>query len=69
MPGGVFRKEEEGKILSFGIIMAIKYVMRVTKKQNLRVNKILDKCTSSIFIKNCSTRLVTDLCDGLKKKV
>ena len=69
MPGGVFSKEQEVKILSFVMIVAIKYIMRVTKKQNLRVNKILDKCTSSILIKNCSSRLVTYLCDGLKKKV
>ena len=68
IPGGVFSKEQEVKILSFGMIVAVKYIMRVTKKQNLRVNKISDKCTSNIFIKNCSTRLVTYLWDELKEK-
>ena len=60
------RKNQEVKILSFGIIVKIKYIMRVTKNQTHRESQILGRYMP---LRKNITKLATDFCDGLKEKV
>ena len=60
------RKNQEVKILSFGMIVKIKYIMRVTKKQTHTESQILGRY---IPLRNSVTMLATYFCDGLKGKV
>lgn len=60
------RKNQEVKILSFGMIVKIKYIMRVTKKQTHTESQILDRYMP---LRKSVTRLATYFCDGLKENV